>query len=318
MDTNSNYLGHKTGFGTQSASLDFGVDVFGNDTGVRGSSDTGHGVVGRSESATGVRGEGKVGVQGNGVLGPGVVGVGGVDGVGYATAGVIGRGATRPSGDDGVKGPGLVGLAGGETPLPTERVTGNVGVFGKGASGQPILEHGRQSASSNPGPGVVGIGGAADLGGFQISAPGVVGFAGSVARPDLAQVDMLANSGVYGLGPVGMTGEGEIGVKGVGSGDCGGVFQSEAGPQIRLAPYRAHDPNNELSQVVPAAAMVIGRPQDSLPPVGQAGDLMSIIDGHGRCTLWFCVRASMEQPFDAAQWAQVLLGPSINHFGQSG
>ncbi len=99
MDSDSSYLayggkGERAGFSTNTNIIDFGVDVFGSETAVRGVSNTGYGVVGESQSTSGVFGTGRKGVVGNGLAGPGVEGIGAVDGIGYAAAGVIGRGAS--------------------------------------------------------------------------------------------------------------------------------------------------------------------------------------------------------------------------------
>jgi hypothetical protein len=46
-----------------------------------------------------------------------------------------------------------------------------------------------------------------------------------------------------------------------------------------------------------------------LPKDGRGGDLLALMDDQRQCALWFCIRA--EDGSDAAQWAQVLLGPSF-------
>jgi hypothetical protein len=58
---------------------------------------------------------------------------------------------------------------------------------------------------------------------------------------------------------------------------------------------------------------IVAEPERSgarLPKSGRAGDLMSVIDEQGYCTLWFCVKGEIGGA--PARWAQALLGPSFD------
>jgi hypothetical protein len=226
----------------------------------------------------GVFGKGATGVVAQGDLGgatltdPTIA-----DGVGV---GIIGRGDK-----DVFNAPGVVGFSGAVT---DETVDTNTGVIGKGETGVGGLGTG--------GPGVRGVG--------SKGQPGVLGI-GGIAR------DTKQGSGVVGLGrgknltapfdpppDTGVFGGGLDGVKGVGTEGRGGIFQSELSAQVQLVPLPARV-SPDRTQLGP-----------SLPTNGRAGDLMSVVDRVGECTLWLCVKG--EDAGRAARWAQVLLGPPFD------
>jgi hypothetical protein len=243
--------------------------------------------IARSRSV-GVFGKGLTGVVGQGDL-RGIADQHIVDGRGV---GIIGRG------DHGlVDAPGVVGFAGGQT---SETIDGGIGVFGQGGIGV--------GGRGTSGPGVKGTGspeeaGLLGIGGKQLTAegkqgPGVVGIGhGNEVSAAFAST---IETGVFGLG--------EDGVKGVGIGGRGGVFQSDRAAQVHLVP--AQGPRMpEQASFIPTVAADPGRSGAPLPRNGRAGDLMSVVDDQGRCTLWFCVEGSERA---SARWSQVLLGPSFD------
>lgn len=140
-------------------------------------------------------------------------------------------------------------------------------------------------------------------------------------------------TGVSGLSATGIGVRGHssyIAVHGTATGKgYGGYFASDSGPgvfaesqssvaanfvarkvgQIRLAPEPATFFENPE-----------GPPNANLPRFSQAGELRTVTDDDGVCTLWLCVQSLQEgggptNPADAgfpyAKWAQVLLGPSF-------
>jgi hypothetical protein len=107
-----------------------------------------------------------------------------------------------------------------------------------------------------------------------------------------------ANTGVFGGG--------EDGVMGMGLSGRGGIFASERSAQLRLVPALGHR-MTERETFTPTIVTDPNRQGADLPKNGRAGNLMSVMDEQGDCTLWFCVRGDGEGV--AARWAQVLLGP---------
>jgi hypothetical protein len=190
--------------------------------------------------------------------------------------------------------------------------TRSVGVFGKGIAG--IVGQGDSRGeplnSQKPvsfGAGVVGRGGKGLLG-----TAGVVGFSRGVE----VEVDGPAETGVFGQGPTGVTGMGTSGlhdqpdgtgvlgmgrngVQGVGAGGRGGIFESEQAAQVQLVPSKVQEGRER-----PASGSITATFPD-LPKAGQLGDLMSVLDSLGQCTLWLCVSHDADR---TARWARVLLG----------
>jgi hypothetical protein len=226
-------------------------------------------------------------------------------------AGVVGRGGvTIPP--RGPVAPGVVGLAGGADDLPSLAFEGDIGVYGRGATGVegsgaagPGV-HGRGSDGEGLalsrgviGPGVLGEGGQGrdplNPDRFVFGA-GVVGFAGDPPPPSFAET---RDTGVYGAG--------RTGVKGSGFEGRGGVFQSERSAQVRLIPARRPQ-SREQASFTPTVIPDPGRLGPELPREGRVGDLMSTVDDDGQCSLWFCVREGTSGA-GPARWAQVLLGP---------
>ena len=210
-----------------------------------------------------------------------------VDGRGV---GIIGRG------DHGlVSAPGVVGFAGGVT---DETIDSGTGVFGQGVigvGGQGTRGPGVKGTGSPEEAGVLGIGGKQRTDPAK-QGPGVVGI-GQGNEVSTAFVSAI-ETGVFGLG--------EDGVKGVGIGGRGGVFQSERSAQVQLIPAKGRR-IAEQTAFIPTVIADPGKLGPELPRVGRGGDLMTIVDDQGQCTLWFCVRDGTDA--GAARWAQVLLGP---------
>lgn len=200
----------------------------------------------------------------------------------------------------------------------------NVGVFGKGTTGVVAQGDFRgapdQAIVDGRGVGIIGRGDR-----NLVSAPGVVGFSGGVSDEAIP-----ANTGVVGKGPTGVAGLGTRGpgVKGVGSTDepgvvgegqdgvqgrglegRGGIFESRRSAQVQLVPARGRVVPEQES-FTPTIVPEPGRLGPELPRAGRAGDLMSVIDERGVCTLWFCTEG--ENGAAAARWAQVLLGPTFD------
>jgi hypothetical protein len=111
-----------------------------------------------------------------------------------------------------------------------------------------------------------------------------------------------SETGVYGVG--------QNGVKGIGAEGRGGVFQSEHSAQMQLVPARRPPQGKEQASFIPTVIADPSRLGPELPREGRGGDLMSIVDGEGQCSLWFCVREGTSN--GPARWAQVLLGPSFD------
>ncbi len=190
-------------------------------------------------------------------------------------------------------------------------------MFGQGAEAtiDQLFEGGTAIpiGPAEAGPGVVGRGGLPVPREFPVGA-GVIGLAGGQSRPPIAET---GDCGVFGLGPTGVRsrGVGSAGVHARSDVDRGGVFEADHEAQVRLVPQRVRTRLPETTVVTPAgiAPSALASGVVSLPKSGEAGDLMTLIDDAGHCTLWFCVQdASGAGP---ARWAQVLLGPAFN--GQS-
>jgi hypothetical protein len=129
----------------------------------------------------------------------------------------------------------------------------------------------------------------------MIHGAGVIGLARDKALLTFAET---GETGVYGTG--------QTGVKGVGTAGRGGVFESERSAQVQLIPAKGR----RIAEQTAFIPTVIADPEKlgpELPRVGRGGDLMTIVDDQGRCTLWFCVQDGTDA--GAARWAQVLLGP---------
>ena len=107
----------------------------------------------------------------------------------------------------------------------------------------------------------------------------------------------------------GVFGGGQDGVNGLGLAGRGGIFQSQRSAQVQLVPARGRQmPEGE--SFTPTNVAAPGRQGAELPKSGLAGDLMSVIDEQGDCTLWFCVKGETEGA--PSRWAEVLLGPSFD------
>jgi hypothetical protein len=213
--------------------------------------------------------------------------------VGGRGVGIIGRGDRNL-----VSAPGVVGFSGG---VNDETINIDTGVIGKGETGVGGL--------GTRGPGVKGIGSAQQ--------PGVLGVGGKLSDPQAKQ-----GTGIVGLGrgeslsgpfaaplDTGVFGGGQDGVKGVGLAGRGGIFQSQRSAQVQLVPARGRR-MPESESFTPTIVAAPGRQGPELPKSGRAGDLMSVIDEQGDCTLWFCVKGETEGA--PSRWAQVLLGPSFD------
>lgn len=244
---------------------------------------------------------------------------------------------------------GLIGIGGGTgrskdlLPAHPLTATGGIGVYAQGAEATvtmvvPLDADGNSTSGPNvpsgplaPGAGVLGRGGVPIPRDENPVAAGVIGLAGDTAIPPISET---GNTGVYGGGPVGVFGHGFVsGVRGKSeeglgvSGETdsgagiygsatdtrgrGGQFQSERSAQVWLVPQNQP---TQFSTPVTATPTVI--PTDEregegpkLPKDGRGGDLMTIADRQGQCTLWFCVGKGRA---GTALWAQVLLGPSFN------
>jgi len=311
--------------------------------GVRGEGgQNGTGVLGDAGgSATGVVGLGGPN-EGTGVFGlgsggerlmrrgQGGIGVHGVGGVAHLEpgpddvmpgVGVFGQGGRITDENRGrlLLGTGVIGVGGdaGNKDLPSHGDAGSAGVFGQGADakinmstdgGTTVLD-----GPAEPGAGVIGIGGVPNTGRLPAAA-GVIGLAGRLAKPSIAET---GGAGVFGMGSTGVRGIGDAAGQGVsGSSDRGrgGVFASREIAQVRLLPKPVRTRFPEGSTVTPTGISpgAIEEGVVSLPKDGQAGDMMALVDDARMCTLWFCVRGADGGP---ARWAQVLLGPAFD--GQS-
>lgn len=136
--------------------------------------------------------------------------------------------------------------------------------------------------------GVIGKG-ETGVGGLGTRGPGVQGF-GSPQEP-------------------GVIGVGQDGVKGMGLDGRGGIFESQRSAQVQLVPTPGR-PMAEQTSFTPTIVAEPARLGPELPKAGRAGDLMSVIDERGACTLWFCTEG--ETGGAPARWSQVLLGPSFD------
>lgn len=218
-------------------------------------------------------------------------------------AGVLGRGGTIITQNSGgfLLGPGVIGIGGGgEEPVKPIGDAGSAGVFGQGAAARmERVDNGGMSTFVGPaeaGAGVIGRGGLTIPPEFPVGA-GVIGLAGGRSKPPIAET---GETGVYGLGRTGVhaRGGGGPGLRARSDHDRGGVFESEDAAQIQLVPHRVW-----RGFETPERGIV------PLPKSGQGGDLMTLIDADGSCTLWFCVRGSAAGP---ARWSEVLLGPAFD------
>lgn len=256
-------------------------------------------------------------------------------------AGVIGQGGRQVDNGNTLRLPhaaGVIGIGGGTgrnkdlLPVHTLMQTGGVGVYAQGAEATltmvpPTDETGNTIPGSNvpsgplaPGAGVLGRGGVPIPPEGPVAA-GVIGLAGGLQIPNVSET---GNTGVYGAGPTGVFGHGPIGVRGQGDGNGpgvhgvsldagrGGMFESARSAQVQLVPQevRASFPNSV--QVTPKEIPVKRGEGVSLPKDGRGGDLLALMDDQRQCTLWFCVRGESGGP---AQWAQVLLGTSVDGRG---
>jgi hypothetical protein len=178
---------------------------------------TGVAGIGGLNQGTGVSGKG----GGQGAGGIGVIGEGGrgflaapfFSGPG---AGVFGRGGDQDQDDAGSPhAPGVIGVGGGQPPIPA--TIGSAGVFGQGGSAarhtetidnRPVVVGPR-----DPGPGILGRGAFQSQDGNVSGNPsaGVIGLAGDVDFPPFSEA---SNAGVYGKGK-----QGVIGVAGKDFGD---------------------------------------------------------------------------------------------------
>jgi hypothetical protein len=239
-----------------------------------------------------------------------------VHGPSLAGAGVVGRGGVTNSTESQV-GPGVVGWAGGSDNLPVLAFVGDIGVVGFGGTGVRGIGLGDSSLG---GPGVQGEGsnGAGFAGSRGVIGPGVVGQGG---RALLTGAPIFAHAaGVIGIAvdtppsasetnETGVYGTGLDGVKGAGAEGRGGVFKSERSAQVQLIPAK-RPVTKEQAATTPLAVANPGTLGPNLPKNGRGGDLMSVVDQDGECTLWFCIRDSTSG--SPAHWAQVLLGPSFD------
>jgi hypothetical protein len=302
----------------------------------------GNGVVGFGgpNQGTGIVG---LGGGGNGSGGIGVHGIGGSQiGPSFSPSdppgvGVVAQGGRMGDNDNDKRfshGAGMIAIAGGsKRPIPPLVDTGSIGVYAQGAEAEvrnvnidnvdtivgPIM----------PGAGVLGRGGVPIPRDENPVAAGVIGLAGDTAIPPISET---GNKGVYGGGPVGIFGHGfvfgvhgkseqsrgvvgetdsDVGIYGLANKDTGrgGAFQSERSAQLWLVPQNQPAEFPEPVAVNPTAIQAKREEGPKLPKDGRGGDLMTIADRQGQCTLWFCVKGEGASP---ASWAQVLLGPSFD------
>ncbi|HEX8906275.1 MAG TPA: hypothetical protein VF771_15610 [Longimicrobiaceae bacterium] len=203
--------------------------------------------------------------------------------------GIIGRGDKNL-----VSAPGVVGFSGGVT---GETISIDTGVFGQGETGVGGL--------GTRGPGVQGIGSPLE--------PGVIGVGGKQEDPPVGGTGVVGLGGGEVLGgffeappDTGVFGGGEDGVRGKGVSGRGGIFESSRSAQVQLVPVPGRV-LPERTSFIPTVVADPGRLGPRLPKRGRAGDLMSVVDEQGDCTLWFCARGEADGV--PARWAQVLLGP---------
>lgn len=288
------------------------------------------GIVGSGWS--GAHDTGGVGVVGNGGTnqGTGVVGHGGregsggtgVHGIGGSVsgfpndpspgAGIVAQGGRMPDHFNDKRlphGAGVIAIAGGSRkPIPSFADTGSIGIFAQGAEAEihtvSIENVPTVVGPAAPGAGVLGRGGVPIPPGDPVAA-GVIGLAGGVPIPSIAAT---GNTGVFGEGSVGVKGKTDAGIAvfGIASDEDGraGAFESKRSAQVWIVP---HSQPNEFPEPFPATPYAISGDAVNLPGDACGGDLMSITDPTGQCTLWFCVRGANEN--NRAVWAQVLLGP---------
>lgn len=235
--------------------------------------------------------------------------------------GVLGQGGTitDQNKERRLLGTGVIGVGGdaGNDDRPSPSNAGSAGVFGQGAEARidQVFEGGASTlvGPAEAGAGVIGRGGLPVPREFPVGA-GVIGLAGGHDKP---AIDETGGCGVYGLGTIGVRarGDGGPGVHARSDADRGGVFATERAAQVRLVPQRVRTRLPETTAVTPTgiAPAALASGVVSLPKAGEAGDLMTLSDDLGQCTLWFCVRdGSGGGP---ARWAQVLLGQAFD--GQS-
>lgn len=301
---------------------DPGIEGIGFSSGTGDGLGGGAGVIGRGgRRSEGERhGVGVVGLGGshpgdtpaisdNVVAGAGVVGLGvGGEGTAEPSVGVIGKGGNSLPG--GAAAPGIVGLSSLASPISSH--ASDTGVYGEGGTGV--------SGQGTVGPGVRGSGGPILVGDAdpEVLQAGVVGEAGEGRGPDGS---FIHGTGVIGLardkspltfaetGETGVYGTGQTGVKGVGTVGRGGVFRSEHAAQVQLIPSQGTR-IVEQAAFIPTIATDPGRSGPSLPRAGRGGDLMTVADDQGECTIWFCNRVGT--PERPAKWSQILLGPSFD------
>ena len=153
--------------------------------------------------------------------------------------GVLGRGGRQRDDKNAgrhLHGPGVVGIGGGRSALPSdEGVIGSAGVFGQGAAAEERTIEGVTHGPKLPGAGVVGRGGLPISAGGSVGA-GIVGLAGG--RLDLIPgYTPPTDTGVYGKGPMGVHAEGcnGPGVLGLGSSNApaaGGLPDAAVAPGV--------------------------------------------------------------------------------------
>ncbi|MFD7165182.1 hypothetical protein [Streptomyces violascens] len=185
------------------------------------------------------------------------------------------------------------------------------GVFGRGAAGVVGYSSGaaRDTSWEAADPSAVlgratgiGVRGKGDDGGVRGESENNFGVEGKSSLAPGVRGESAQDAGVQG--------QGSPGVWGLGPGAAnGGLFTSEAGAQLRLVPRESRSPGPS-GPTTPSAVLVDGRnPGPELPRNGRAGELTTLQDPSGTCTLWFCVHDSGEAP---ARWAQILLGPTFD------
>ena len=229
-----------TGFFTHSTSISIGVDVQGNQIGVRGSCQgpVGDGVqgfgsgnfsgvagFGGADDGTGVVGFGS-GVRGQGLRG---IGAGGPNIGAGEPAGIYGHGARGGTGVIGIGGDGPNTGAGEAAGVYGQGGSGSTGVVGRGGFGQAdgVRGFGSENFSGvagfggdENGTGVVGFGGGLE-GGLGQGIRGIGAGGPNIGADEAAGV--FGQGGTDGSGVVGFGGGNGVGVRGIGAG----------GPNIR-------------------------------------------------------------------------------------
>ena len=198
-------------------------------------------------------------------------GTGPLEGMGVEGIGGVGQGT------------GVLGRGGGRRVGGFTNGNGGIGVHGLGGNSRDDFP---QLSAPDAGAGVVGEGGVKrnNSGILQVAA-GVIGAAGDT---DLPRSPLTEAAGVVGVSKHGP----------------GGVFASESTSQVHLEAKPIPQPFAETP--FPQVTHVVLESTKVLPTEGRPGDLLTLIDPNGVCTLWFCVRAPNGRL--RAVWRQVLLG----------